>query len=410
MTGQIPRRRGRLRDRAVPVPFHTPFRRDCALAVLIALGSVGLLWMPDRTVPPVPELALLGAQSLALCLRRVYPQLCLALAMVLQAGLAAVVPHGNGVRGIALTVAVYTCGTLLPVRRALGLAAAAVLAEIGSYVALSAVPAFHAHQLEGLAALAGTQFLLAVLWYGGASLIGQNVAGRRRYAALVVIRAAEAAEAQRERVRAALVAERSRMARELHDVAAHHLTSLIVQASLVERLVGRDPEAARRGAAAAREEGRKALNDLRFVVSALREPDSPEGGAPVPGLDRLADFAADDDVTMVVGGEPADRSAAVDLTIYRVAQEALSNARDHAPGAAIVIAVRHGDQDLTLEVRNGPGTRRPGPPDRTHRGFGLIGMRERAALIGATLDAGPAPDGGWSVRLTVPSTQGGEHT
>jgi signal transduction histidine kinase len=388
----------------------SPFRRDCALAALVALLSATVLWLPDPTVTATGfvVLTLLAAQAIALCLRRVRPLVCIALVLVLQTVLSAVVPTGQGVRGPAVAIAVYTCGTLLTVRRSFALAAAAAGTEIAGYVLFSAVPATFGPapvmQPSAVVARAAGQLLVALAAYGGAALIGQNVAMRRRYAELVELRAAEAARAQAARVESALAAERTRMARELHDVAAHHLTSVIVQAALVERLVERNPAAARTGAITVREEGRKALSNLRFIVGALREDGT--NGAPAAGLAGIAELASGQGASLTVTGEPRDVPPAADMAFYRVAQEALSNARDHAPGAPVTITIRHRRDGTTLLVRNDPPAVVATPPNGDRRGFGLIGMRERATLIGATLTAGPAADGGWQVELTVPRAEG----
>jgi signal transduction histidine kinase len=352
-------------------------RRDIVLAAVTALLSAAVLWLPEQTHPPVAVLAVVLAQCLPLVLRRTRPQLCLAMVIALQVALAACAPAGEGLRGLALAIAVYTCGTLLPVRRSLALAVAATVAEIGSWVLLNgpvAVPRALAH------------LSLALLLYLGAAWAGQTVAIRRRYAEVVELRATEAATAS----------ERSRMARELHDVAAHHLTSLIVQATLVERLLDRDIEGARRGAIAIREEGKNTLRNLRMIVGTLRSPHSAED-APVPGVADLADLAERHGAELTVTADPAGLSPAAGLTVYRVTQEALSNARDHAPGAPVTIML----SPTTLEVRNGPGA--AATRDRGLRGYGLVGMRERATLIGAKLTAGPTTEGGWSVRLSIDS-------
>jgi signal transduction histidine kinase len=202
------------------------------------------------------------------------------------------------------------------------------------------------------------------------------------------------------------------MARELHDVAAHHLTALIVQATVVERMFDRDPDAARRAAAAIRTEGKSALGNLRSVVGTLRETRPIESdGAAVPGLQGISELVAShansrNRPELIVSGAAVDLSAAAELTFYRVTQEALSNARDHAPGAPVTIRIDHRTEGSVLEVVNGPASAGPVQADRRHRGFGLIGMRERAGLIGAVLAAGPTPDGGWSVKLTVPRQSG----
>lgn len=127
----------------------------------------------------------------------------------------------------------------------------------------------------------------------------------------------------------------------------------------------------------------------------------------MPGLavlDRLLDGDPHRRLALQVHGEPGPwLTPAADLTFYRVAQQALTNARDHAPGAPAVITVEHRPDATVLEVRNQRPTTLAPPPDRdAPRGFGLAGMRERAALVGAELATGPTADGGWRVRLTLP--------
>ncbi|HWS39628.1 MAG TPA: histidine kinase, partial [Actinoplanes sp.] len=313
--------------------------------------------------------------------------------LILQTVLSAVVPDGTGLRGAGMSVAVYTCGTLLATRTAVTLALVTAAVEIGGSALLSAPPLRDpALELSRMA----LQGLLSALFYTGAALLGTHLAMRRRYAEVVE-------DAHRARTEAVLAAERARTARDLHDVAAHHLTSLIVQATLVERLLDRDPDAARQHAAAVREEGRNTLNNLRRIVGALRSDDSagphlPDGS----GLAMIDRLVSDGAAVLTVDGRPGVPDPAVELALYRVAQEALTNAREHAPGAPVTIALTYREPETIMEIHNGPVAGTPVRRDRRHRGFGLIGMRERAALIGAALDAGPAADGGWRVRLIVP--------
>ncbi|MDR7274833.1 sensor histidine kinase [Catenuloplanes atrovinosus] len=380
----------------------TLFLWDCALAVLMALFSVVLLWLsyPDRD-PGVATTAVMAAQALALCLRRVSPVPGLLVMLALQVALCAVAMDGVGLRGPALTIAVYTCGTLMTARRALALAGLTALVEVTAYATLGGMP-LRGTPLE-LSQLAG-QALLALLLYAGGALLGQNTAMRRRYAEVVEQRAAADAEAHRARTEAALSAERARMARELHDVAAHHLTSLIVQATLAERLLDRDVEAARRATVAVREEGRSTLHQLRLIVGALRADGGTDPHLPDGGLAMIERLTADGTASLTVTGTPTAPAPAVDLTFYRVAQEALANARQHAPGAAVAVTLAYRPAETTMDIHNTPAPGGTPAADRRHPGFGLVGMRERATLIGATLTAGPAPDGGWRVTLTVPRT------
>ncbi|AGZ40773.1 sensor histidine kinase [Actinoplanes friuliensis] len=397
----------------------TTVRRDSALAILVAAITAGPLFLPGISATVA---GLLVAQAAVLSLRRVRPVWCLGAVLALQIGLAVAADPGEGIRGAALAIAVYTCGALMSKRRSLMIAGLAAFTETVSFVVLSAIPAALDSTLTASPPMISrilVQIVLSAILYGGAAALGRNTTIRRRYTEMVELRATEAAENLRVRTDAALAAERTRMARELHDVAAHQLTTLIVQATVVERMLDRDPEAVRRSAVAIRTEGKSALQNLRLVVGALREagpaePGLPDGGAPVPGLVMIENLVAGHAATqmrpkLIVSGRPVEFSEAADLTLYRVAQEALSNARDHAPGAAVTIKIDHRAEGSVLEVHNGPASARGVRGvrvDRRHRGFGLIGMRERAGLIGASLAAGPTPDGGWSVKLTIPRTAG----
>ena len=253
--------------------------------------------------------------------------------------------------------------------------------------------------------------------YGAAAAVGVTVATRRRNVALLEARAA-AVEAEREAdTRRAVEAERLRMARELHDVAAHHLTGLLVQASAAERLVTRDHDGAREAILEVRRQGKQALDNLRTVVGVLRD-DGATGAAatgaapagadlgPVPGLAVLPDLVAaarglGDDVALHVTGTAYPLAPVADVTAYRVAQEALTNARQHAPGQPVEIALAYDDEAVRLSMINPVRPRTTSAGDERH-GFGLVGMRERAALVGATLEAGPAPGPAWRVHLVLP--------
>ena len=380
--------------------------QDGALAVAAATLTAVLLWVSDLSGAPGPVvLGLITAQTLLIGVRRISPVWCLLAMLVLQVAIAADAPPGIGWRGVGLAVAVYTCGTLLTARTAIALAVITAVVEIGAYAVLNPAP-------QRDFALELTQLLLSLalslLLYVGAALLGAHFTMRRRYAEMVVASAAADAEAHQARTVAVLTAERARTARELHDVAAHHLTSLIVQATLVERLLDSDPGAARRHAVAIREEGRSTLHNMRLIVGALRDdddgagPDLPDGS----GLAMIDRLVSGGEAVLTVDGTPGAQDPAVELALYRVAQEALTNARNHAHGAPVTIALAYRESETSMEIHNGPAAGAPVHRDPRHRGFGLIGMRERASLIGAELEAGPAGDGGWRVRLTVPHSGG----
>jgi signal transduction histidine kinase len=204
----------------------------------------------------------------------------------------------------------------------------------------------------------------------------------------------------------AVLAERARIARELHDVVAHHVSMMVVQAESARVGTPGMPQAGEESLAAIRETGRQALAEMRRLVGMLRaEPAEPEPAArqPQPGLDRLDELvaaagAAGNEVRLRREGDPRPVPTGVDVTAYRIVQEALTNVRRHAPGAAAEVVVRYAGHAVRLEVRD-HGT---GPPSTNVDGHGLLGMRERAAMIGGSLHAGPAPGGGFLVTADLP--------
>nr|WP_254061986.1 histidine kinase [Clavibacter michiganensis] len=198
------------------------------------------------------------------------------------------------------------------------------------------------------------------------------------------------------------------MARELHDVAAHHLTALVVQAGAAERLVDLDPERAKDSLRGIRRQGRETLDALRSIVGILRQGSDGEGGgeagtAPVPGLADLPGLVAaartsGTEVEERATGEAPALAPLADVTAYRTVQESLANARRHAPGSAVTLTTASGPARIALTIENAL----PAAAPATAPGYGLVGMRERAALVGGRLEAGPTGSGTWRVRLELP--------
>ncbi|GAA3558405.1 hypothetical protein GCM10022197_12140 [Microlunatus spumicola] len=406
------------RDRALAV----------ALAVLTAVG-LGLLTGPLATDFGVDLtlsrrllfVGLSAAQALTLAVRRTRPPLCLLLVTGLQVLVTATVASEATVRGVPVVLAFFTAGAWLPFGRLLRWGGLAVALEVALTPLADAAlrvllpPGAGAGGGPGLSAVTwavGAASIVVV--YGAAAAVGVTVATRRRNVALLEARAA-ATEAEREAdTRRAVEAERLRMARELHDVAAHHLTGLLVQASAAERLVDRDRPGAREAILEVRRQGRQALDSLRTVVGVLRDDGAPGPGpaagadlGPVPGLTELSDLVGaarrlGDAVVLHETGAPYALAPVAEVTAYRVAQEALSNARQHAPGQPVEVALAYADDAVRLSVVNPVGAGAATPAGGRRAGFGLAGMRERAALVGAALEAGPATDGTWRVGLTLP--------
>jgi signal transduction histidine kinase len=208
------------------------------------------------------------------------------------------------------------------------------------------------------------------------------------------------AEAQRDQ---AVMEERARIARELHDVVAHHVSVIAVQAETARLTTPDLSEEGKKRFAAIGDAARNSLTELRRLLGILRADGAGAARAPQPGLERLAELVdsardAGTPVTLSVHGEAAPLPPGVDLTAYRIVQEALTNARRHAPGASVEVEVGYEPEKLSLRVSDDG----PGPPEADTSGHGLLGMQERAAMLGGTLRTGRAPGGGFVVEAGLP--------
>jgi signal transduction histidine kinase len=249
----------------------------------------------------------------------------------------------------------------------------------------------------------------ASLGLAGAWVLGDRARVQRALAAELSDRAVRLEREREGEARRAVASERARIARELHDVVAHHVSMMVVQAEAGPLAVERDPARAAGAFAAIAATGRQALVEMRRLLGVLRGDGQAPSLAPQPGLDQVPSLVeqvgrAGLEVELVVEGEKAPLPAGVELSAYRIVQEALTNAVRHAgPGRARVL-VRYGERDLELTVRDegGGGGAAPagGPPTRS--GQGLVGMRERVSLFGGELHAGPGPDGGFTVAARLP--------
>ncbi|MFJ1706179.1 sensor histidine kinase [Kitasatospora sp. NPDC088346] len=260
--------------------------------------------------------------------------------------------------------------------------AATALAALGSYAMLGGEPL-----LAGLATAGGLGLL------GWLLRLDAEARGTQRRL-LRQERAARAAEAE-----SAALAERARIAREIHDVLAHSLSAQLVHLEAARLMLdgGADREQVRDRVVAARRMAQEGLAETRQALSALR-------GELTPVAEFLVELADRDRAELAVEGTPRPLAAEVGLAVRRTAQEAFTNARRHAPGGRVTVRIAYRVREVELEVRN---TRPPrgGPPEGSAAdggGYGLLGMRERAELLGGELQAGEV-DGGWRVRLRVPT-------
>ncbi len=245
-------------------------------------------------------------------------------------------------------------------------------------------------------------------------VLGDAILGRRTAEA----RLAEQEELRRQDLaRQAVLEERSRIARELHDVVAHHMSMIAIQAEAAPLKIPDLPPAAQETLTAIRGAAREALAETRRVVGLLRNGDELPERVPQPGLDRLDELIdagrqSGLSIEPMVVGVPRSLAAGVDLSAFRIVQEALSNAARYAPGAHVRVAINYGGQRLRVAVTddgsgNGSGDgpadgSEPPPVTQSGGGHGLVGMRERVAMLGGKLATGPREDGGFEVVADLP--------
>jgi signal transduction histidine kinase len=229
--------------------------------------------------------------------------------------------------------------------------------------------------------------------------------GTRRRLQLELVQGRE--REQQQQARSALLEERARIARELHDVVAHHMSVIAVRAETAPFRIPGLPEAVKDDMAETGAIAREALTEMRRLLGVLRGADAGAELAPQPGMDGLEGLVAAVRgaglaVHLRVDGGPRPLPAGVGLSAYRILQEALSNTLRHAPGAEVTVEVGFEPDRLRLRVHNDPppaGGERPSPAPPGH---GIVGMRERAAMLGGTLAAGPTSDGGYLVEAALP--------
>jgi signal transduction histidine kinase len=314
----------------------------------------------------------------------------------------------------ALLVAFYTIAAHEPPRRVL---AAAAALECGAVLgALRFVP-------SGVKQAWLWAFFSGLV--GAAGLLGYYVRGRREHLAALVDRA-ERLEREREReAQLAASAERTRIAREMHDIVAHNIAVMIALAEGAAYTVKQDPDQAVTIMGHVSQTGRSALTEMRRLLGVLRQPGATEADhAPPPGLSDLDDLLATTRTAglptrLTVSGQPFPLPPTAQLALYRMSQEALTNTLKHASAASAEVRLTYRDTEVELEITDDgrpkdaatAGTARHGVAGSDPAGQGIVGMRERAAVFAGDVSAGPRPEGGWRVHTVLridPAPAGGE--
>ncbi|MCU1498549.1 MAG: histidine kinase [Acidimicrobiales bacterium] len=251
--------------------------------------------------------------------------------------------------------------------------------------------------------LAYNAVALALPW-----LLGAAIRSLRERERDLADRAAELQREREENARQAVFAERVRIARELHDVVAHHVSVMGVQAGAAGRVMARHPEKASAALRSIETSSRQAVSELHRLLGFLRRSDEPDQLAPQPTLAELPDLVAQAgrgelDVRLVVEGDPVPLSPTLEVSAYRIIQEALTNVRKHSSARCATVHVRYQSSTVEVEVTDdGPPMANPVPQ---RPGHGLIGMRERASLHHGHLRVGPLPDGRFVVHAAFPLTE-----
>ncbi|WP_277751064.1 sensor histidine kinase [Streptomyces hoynatensis] len=340
---------------------------------------------------PGPPWGLVVLSAMPLAARRRYP--LTAFAVVLGAALAIGEDRASWIN--VLTCVIGACSAIAHSRYRGRAAAVLLLAAVLAAVAFRDT----APELPGWSSPAVVLLSAGVLAGVFQSWRRQLAASRDRYARLQ--------RDQEEATRRAVAEERSRIAAELHDVVTHNVSVMVIQAGAARKVMDAAPERSKEALLAVEAGGRAAMAELRHVMGLLAAPDNerPDGLEPQPGLARLGALvervrAAGTPVRAEVSLPQEPLPPGVDLTAYRVVQEALTNTLKHAPGAAASVAIGHAGDRLEIVVADTGGVRPAAPAPGNRRG--LIGLRERLAVYGGELSAGPTPAGGYRIEACVP--------
>jgi signal transduction histidine kinase len=378
----------------IPRPRRTDLALAAALGVVI---EVELVLTSVRETPLVPALALGAVLTAAMAWRSTGPLAVLATvgAVALALALSGTPPENLATTTILVAVLSFAIGAHLPRRRA-----RAGLVGVGVLVIV--VTALGPNQTVG-------DVIFPVVLFGGCWALGRFGRGRAHLTAELRARTEQLELERSERERDAVARERVRIARELHDVVAHSVSVMVVQAGAARSVLDRDPGASVRALGAVEDTGREALTEMRRLLGILRPDGEDADHSPQPSLDRLGALVARSrdaglDVELRVEGRAGPLAPGVDLTAFRLVQEGLTNALKHGGRGRARVVLRWSPEVLEVEVAN-RGADGRAAHGLASGGHGLIGMRERVALCGGELRAGPIGRG-FVVRARLPRERG----
>ena len=350
----------------------------------------------DRVHLDVLSVPLLFLQTLPVIWRRRDP-----MKVLYVTGLAITVysllGYSGTTSGLGIFIAFYTVAAHMPRRRATIVAAVTAVGIFISFASYAVLNSRTGWTWE----MTTTYFSFGAAW-----LIGDNLRVRRAYTRELENRAAELEREREEKAAQAVTEERARIARELHDVVAHYVSVMVVQAAGARRVVDKDPAAAKGALEAVEMAGRTALTEMRRMLEVLRTDDP--GMGPQPGLadiERLIGSVREAGlpVELSIQGSASCLPVVMDLAAYRIIQEALTNTVKHGGKATATVTLRYSANTLEIEVvDDGRGAAAPLLSVIDGRGHGLIGMKERVALFGGVLEAGPVLTGGYRVFARLP--------
>lgn len=372
---------------------------NAVMAVVLALllCAVRALEHAGSSWGGVAGYVLTAAAALALAYRLRWPRGVFAVTLVLVLCTLAFA-RPSGAASVAVVIAIYTLAFTEGRRRALALTIAA-----GAALALTRGLLQYRGWSDARTALEPALAMAALF-------LGWAISSRRAYVSAVEARALQAERTREEEARTRVDAERLRIARELHDVLAHTIATISVQAGAASHVLEQHPEQAQQALGTIKETSKEALRELRGMLGLLRQVDDADGRDPAPGLGQLdalvsSTVEAGLPTRIIVSGARRPLPSSIDLAAYRIVQESLTNVLRHAGGTRAVVEIRYDDAHLTITVEDdGAGGGAGAALDSSPRaGHGILGMRERAQTLGGEVQAGPRATGGFEVRARLPT-------